>query len=325
LRVLVLGASGYLGGRIAGDLSAAGHAVVAQLRRAPEGADRWRASLSKVITGDLRDPATLEQLAAEKAEAAVHVVALNHTQSEKSVEDALAVNVGTVWSALKALQPAGLKRWIYFSTQQVYGRFSPGERLDEERRPAPVNAYGITHLQAELVGELFERNTGIKSVNLRLSNGCGAPAFKSADCWWLVVNDLCRTAVEKNEIRLSSDGTPQRDFIHLSDVTGSVRHLLEAPADRLTHPRYLLGGGRTSTILELAHEVARIFRSRTGRDVPILLPGGAVTPPADAHQAVPRFSYDISRLRSTGWEPKHTVASAIEEVFDFLGLPRGGA
>jgi UDP-glucose 4-epimerase len=322
MRALVLGASGYVGGCVSSILAGAGHEVIGHVRRMPDRSDLWRAKLSGVIVGDLLQQSTWTEIAAARPEAVVHAVALNHKQSEESSAAALAVNVGTVWSALRALQPAGLKRWIYLSTQQVYGRIHPGERLDELRAPAPVNAYGLTHLQAELVGEQFQRTTGIRCVNLRLSNGCGAPAFPSADCWWLVVNDLCRSAVQHGTIRLSSDGSPQRDFIHMGDVGAAVDLLLRVPAEQLVHTTFNLGRGSTWTILELAQQVAAVFQHRTGRQVPVVLPEGAAPAPVNAP---PRFQYDVGRLRALGFQPTRPLESAIDEVFDFLGLPRASA
>ena len=36
--------------------------------------------------------------------------------------------------------------------------------------------------------------------------------FYSCDCWWLVLNDFCRTAMREGKIQLKSDGSPQRFY-----------------------------------------------------------------------------------------------------------------
>ena len=56
----------------------------------------------------------------------------------------------------------------------------------------------------------------INSISIRLSNGYD-PELKTCDCWWLVINDFCLN-VKKKKIQINSDGSPLRDFIHISDI-----------------------------------------------------------------------------------------------------------
>ncbi len=134
----------------------------------PEHSDEWRRPFANVVVGDLRDAGTLAQLVAQRPQAAIHTVALNHKQSDADPDGALAVNVGTVWSTLRALQPAGLKRWIYFSTQQVYGRLQLGERVDETSPALPLEHVRTdAHLQAELSSASCSSDQkGVVSANI---------------------------------------------------------------------------------------------------------------------------------------------------------------
>ena len=80
---------------------------------------------------------------------------------------------------------------------------------------------------SEEIVNYYHLKTKTKCINVRLSNGYGSPVFKENNCWWLVINDLCKTAFTKNQIKLLSDGSPQRDFIHLSDICRAMEMLIE--------------------------------------------------------------------------------------------------
>ncbi len=61
----------------------------------------------------------------------------------------------------------------------------------------------------------------------------------------LVVNDLAATAYLYHEIRMSSDGTPWRPFVHVLDIAKSVACVLEAPRD-VIHDEIFNVGSDTS-------------------------------------------------------------------------------
>ena len=48
------------------------------------------------------------------------------------------------------------------------------------------------------------------------------PVLKNINCWWLVLNDLCRSAKKNGKITIKSDGTALRDFIALEDILKKV-------------------------------------------------------------------------------------------------------
>ena len=316
MRILITGATGYLGGRIARHLAERGHAVTGLGLVLPAGADSWRASLADLIQGDIRDDRVLDRAASAQPEVVIHTVSLDHRASEPLSPDVFSVNVQPVHDLGARL--AGLRtRFVYLSTAQVYGPF-PLEDISETRPPAPANAYALTHLMAEEVGAMIARRSALRWVVLRLSNACGAPVFADCNCWWLVVNDFCRSALRRGRIELQSDGAPQRDFVSIRDVCRAAETVSLVPEDRLAFDCYNVGGGRTLTMLELAHKVAEAVRVATGQRVPVLLPGGIEAATAGAPATGPRFRYLIERIRALGWEPVGGIDEGVREVLAFL-------
>ena len=89
-----------------------------------------------------------------------------------------------------------------------------------------LNIYGLTHFLSEDICSYYNVNTETDCINVRLSNSYGSPVFMENNCWWLVINDLCKTAFSKDEIKLLSDGSPQRDFIQSSDICRAIEILI---------------------------------------------------------------------------------------------------
>jgi len=72
--------------------------------------------------------------------------------------------------------------------------------------PRPVHPYAITHHAAEDFVLAAHDEKRLMGYVIRLSNGFGAPAHAGVDRWTLLVNDLCRQAVQTRQLILRSAG-----------------------------------------------------------------------------------------------------------------------
>ena len=322
MRILVAGANGYLGGRISEYLAARGNKVTALVHQRPTNSSGWLSQMERVVEGDATDRDVLLSAMAGEVDCVVFTISLDHRESENDPLTTLAVNVATFWMLLDICDQQGTGRVIYLSTQQVYGRYNVGEVINEEAPLLPLNPYGLTHKYCEDLCSLYKQEKGLNCISVRLSNSFGAPLFAGCNCWWLVVNDFCKTALQEGELKLLSDGTPQRDFISVADVCRALEMIATLPASALKHMSYNLGSGRSHTILEVAHEVADICAGRYGKNFPVVLPGNEISYDAGHHRDMPRFTYNINRLKNLGFVPSTDLRPGIEEVLDFLQKTR---
>jgi nucleoside-diphosphate-sugar epimerase len=142
VRILVTGATGYIGAVVAETLAARGHTVVGTAR-SPAAESRLGAHGYETVSADLLDPETLGRAAAT-CDAAVHTAATQDAEMGPAEQAA-------VRAMLAALAGSG-KAFVYTSGVWVYGSAPPGPLMDEDTPPDPVALFAWRPaLEAEVI------------------------------------------------------------------------------------------------------------------------------------------------------------------------------
>jgi nucleoside-diphosphate-sugar epimerase len=145
MRVLVTGASGFLGSHIAEQLAREGHAVRVLVRRT---SDRsfLRGFETEEALGDVTQPESLPAAVAGM-DAVVHAAGLVKARSAAEFQS---VNAGGTANLLSALNgAAGLRRFVLISSLSAHGPSPDGRPRHPDDPPAPVSDYGRSKLLAE--------------------------------------------------------------------------------------------------------------------------------------------------------------------------------
>jgi len=317
-KILVTGANGYIGSRLVETLAKNGYGVIAHCYPDIPDDKKWQGFLIDSIIGDIRDDITIDKLTRSSVDAAVHLVSLDHHQSEKQPRLVSSVNVQPTWNLLDGFsRKETAPRFIYFSTVQVYGNSLKGE-ITEDCLTAPYNAYGLTHRMSEEICNYYHATSAIDCFNVRLSNSYGIPVFKEANCWWLVVNDLCQQAVHDKRIVLQSDGRSFRDFIHSTDVFRAVESIINSHKKILQGNTFNLSSGKTVTILELAHLIQNLFKKQFGLEIPVVLPDQKLSDTINTPLLKTKYVVDNSKFKHLGFNPQTSLEEGITELFNYL-------
>ncbi len=144
---------------------------------------------------------------------------------------------GTIELAQKACL-AGVKRFVYSSSQSMYGISETDEELDEEKsKKTPLTVYARTKWEAEK--EIRKMTTNdFTVVAFRPSTVFGESGRLRCD---IVFNNLVACAFTTGRIEIKSDGTPWRPVIHVRDVCSALIAGLEAPSELVAGKAYNIG------------------------------------------------------------------------------------
>ena len=291
MRILISGASGYLGSRICKELKKKHHIIA--LTRNPDKFNYFNEKIAdEIITLKSFDHNFLEKVIDSKPEIFIHLISLDSSASNSNPLSSFDVNVGNTFKLLNHLKDSKtLKKFIYFSTIHVYN--SSLKKIDELTKPNPNNFYSLTHFLSEEIINYFNKEANFKCINLRLSNSYGEPVFENENCWKLVVNELVKSANEKKIISLNGEGLTSRDFIHYSDICDAISKLIIIDNSKFNHNTYNLSSGNSLLLIELAELINKEFKGK----IKILINSNKSYLPSPKN-LVSKITYSNERIKS---------------------------
>lgn len=149
MKILVTGASGFVGRRLCQVLEERNYQVTAAYR-SPQALDR-NTKLQNVVVGDI-GPDTNWSSALAGQDAIIHLAARAHVMKETTPDPELLyrqVNVEGTKSLIEQAKQAGVGRFIFLSSIKVNGERTTTHPFTESMPAAPEDAYGRTKWDAE--------------------------------------------------------------------------------------------------------------------------------------------------------------------------------
>jgi nucleoside-diphosphate-sugar epimerase len=216
MRVLVTGASGFLGHAVCPELTARGHEVVALVRRPgsePAG--------TRAVAGDLADVGRLDDVLADAAPACVvHLAAEIATQRDPArIRE---VNVEGTRRLLEACRRTGSPRFVFAST--VVTGEADGRVLDEDSVLPVETEYG----RSKQEGERLVRESGLDTVIIRPSHVYGSGG------WY--AEEIVGRLRQPGRFAMIGAGDNLWDVVRVEDVAGAMADAAErAAAGSLFH------------------------------------------------------------------------------------------
>jgi nucleoside-diphosphate-sugar epimerase len=181
------------------------------------------------------------------------------------------INLDATLKLAELARGAGVKRFIYASSQSMYGVSNTENELDEDdSEKNPVTSYARTKWEAELQLKSLIAND-FSVVCFRPSTVFGASPRLRCD---IVFNNLVACAYTTGRIEIKSDGTPWRPVVHVRDVCAALIAGLEAPISLVGGRSYNVGiQDGNFTVRDLAEAAQRsvpgsslIFTGEHGND-----------------------------------------------------------
>lgn len=322
MRILITGATGFLGGRILAQMAWTPGLTPVGAGRNEAIAGSWRSRGLEFLTGSLEDAAYVQRLL-QGADVVVHAAALSSPWG--AYDDFYRANVLSTKNLLDAAGPAGVSRFIYISTPSIY--FNGRDRLDVcEDDPLPkrfVNHYTTT----KWAGEQLALASGIPCIVLRPRAIIGA-----GDC--TILPRLIR-AMEAGRLRIIGNGQNIQDLTAAANAVRAVFKALDAPPAAWNQAYNITNGepvrlwdtirstladldlplGERHLTYPMAMTLAKMMETAArisgSREEPVLSAYGVGTLARSN-----TFSIEKAR-RLLGYAPEQTIAAAVQEFVDW--------
>ena len=252
--VLVTGSEGYIGSVLCPILIHAGYQVTGlDIGWFSDGQLIPHSRRINVLPLDIRD---VEPEHLRSYDAIVHLAGLsNDPLGALDEEITYAINHRATVRLAEIARSVGVKRFINSSSCSIYGAAGETE-LDESATMAPQTAYAKSKVMAERdLDTLSSEQFAV--THLRNGTAFGISPRQRFD---IVLPNLAGTAQVYGEILLTSDGTPWRPLVHISDIAQAAGCCLRAPAEVVAGKAYNIGmRGANYQIRDVAEAVHRAF------------------------------------------------------------------
>lgn len=300
-RVLVTGASGFVGRALVDALVGAGHCVRATTRQRGEG--MFPAGVEIVITGDYRQPVDWAPLLSG-VDSVVHLAGIAHIGPAIGAADYDRVVHAATAELAAACDNAGVRRLVFMSSVRAQSGPAADGVLTENDAPFPTEAYGRAKLRAEAA----VRAAGVPSTILRPAMVYGVGARGN-------LASLLRVADSPWPLPFAGLAN-RRSLVSLDNLTAAVRFVLGA--DVAARQVYLVADPAPVTLPQIIAALRRGL-GRASRLYPV--------PPAVFAQAFKLIGrgdvwdriggslvIDPGKLIAAGWQPDPDTLGALTRI-----------
>lgn len=224
--ILVTGYSGYVGSHICKELKNQGYGVIGVDRVEPDNFEVFAKYVDHQHECNFDDAGIFQIIKQHAVDTVIHCAATSLVgPSVKDPDTYYQNNVDDMHVFLNMCKDAGIKRIVYSSSAATYG---DGHTVfDEDIVNNPISPYGRTKMIGEWMIEDYCRAYNMSAVALRYFNVCGADfdtEFGQTSKPSHIISVGITRAIRGESITINgdgfgtTDGTCERDYIHVVDV-----------------------------------------------------------------------------------------------------------
>jgi len=311
--VLVTGANGFVGKALCAELVRQGQSI----REAVRSATRQTENIETVSVGEINSETNWTNALAD-IKVVIHLAARAHVMKDNAADplDAFRkVNVDGTWNLAMQAYDAGVQRFIYISSIKVNGESTPlGRPCTADDRPAPIDPYGISKLEAEEALRQLADETGMEVVIVRppLVYGPGVKANFYSMMRWL-----------ERGIPLPLGGIHnKRSLVALDNLVDLIITCIDHPA--AANQTFLAADGEDMSTSELLQRLGNALGKPVKlfpMPIRMLKIGAMLLGKRDmARRLCNSLQVDISKASDLlGWRPPVSVDDALKKTAaDFL-------
>ena len=206
------------------------------------------------------------------------------------------------------------ERFVYFSTDEVFGPAPDGINYKENDRYNSTNPYSATKAGGEELAVAYQNTYSLPVIITHTMNVFGERQHPEKFI------PMCIKRIRDGEtVTIHSDKSKKiagsRHYIHAEDVSEAILFLLKAKIKNEVDwggakcPKFNIVGSEELTNLELAEIIAESQNKKLNYEM------------VDFHSSRPghdlRYALSGEKMKSMGWVPKIKVSSRIKQVVDW--------
>lgn len=309
MKVLVTGASGFIGSHVVEDLLERGYDVRVFLRYNSTG---YIGNLSKLPSdllrevemywGDIRDYTSVLR-ATRGVDAVLHLAAqISVPYSFQNPIDFAMNNVVGTTNVLKASLDAGVGKFVHVSTSEVFG--GSDAPLSEDSPRLPRSPYAASKVGADAMVKSFHYSYGLNTLIVRPFNTYGPRQSLRALIPWIILQALRGDVVRLGNLK------PRRDFTYVKDTARAL--VLALARDTEGGDEINLGVGRSYSVLDVVEVVGKVL----GKELKVVQDKGLIRP---SKMEVFNLISDNRKAREVlGWEPEIDLEEGIRRTVEYV-------
>jgi len=302
VKVAVSGGAGFIGSNLVLRLLELGHRVTVidnftTGRRENLGAHADHRNLDIRVV-DLTD-ASATALALQDSEVVYHLAANADVKDGwKHPRKDHEQNIVATLNVLEAMRTNRVSRIIFSSTGSVYGVTAVVPTPESAPFPVQTSLYGASKLAAEGLIQAYVEGGVLSATIFRFVSILG-PRYSHGH----VVDFVRQLLADPSELAVLGDGTQTKSYLHVEDcVDALVSHLASERALNI----FNLGVDDTITVRDSIGWIT----AEMGVSPALKFAGGNQGWIGDN----PLIHLDISAMRATGWEPRHSIKDSVIET-----------
>jgi nucleoside-diphosphate-sugar epimerase len=295
--ILVTGAGGFIGSAVIREVLRRGAQVRALVGAPGQDTTQLPAEVDSVYA-DICDAARIRELSAG-VELCIHLAGPpSVAQSFETPLEYARVHAGGTLTLLEACRVGGVRRFVYVSSAEVYGR-TTADRVREDHPIAPRSPYGAAKAAAEQYVGAYGRAYAMETRVLRPFSVYG-PGLNTRS----VLGSILHQALRRDEVVLS-DLRPVRDYVFVDDV---ARAIVLAGESARGGEVINIGSGVATSVESLARVAIRL----SGRNVALgTNPAHRRLPEAEIHHLVADPTRAAEHL---GWSCEVSLQEGLERT-----------
>jgi len=258
-KVLVTGATGFVGSHLCEALINDGYQVIALVHNKKEISYLKNHDKLKIIKGDIRNFIEIFKIFEKNKPSGIfHMAAVQPSKQNNDPTSFFESNVRGTFNLLESCRLLNIKNIIYSSSMSVYGsiykRKTGNLPIDENYPTDPFDFYSLTKLKGEEFCQFYAKQFNLNIIILRYSGIFGVGKNRGA------VANFVKNAIAGNSIKVLSN--INWDIIYVKDVIKSNIAAFKKIA-QMQFEIINIGSGKEINIKELAENILEISGSKS--------------------------------------------------------------